>query len=75
VERARLGLSDDQLSPYYWVDDLIKCVPHAPELSARVTRINVDAAPLNQRILIDHSSRAPEGEQPMSTPDFKPLME
>ncbi len=62
-------------APRYLVDDLIKCVPHAPELSARVARINVDTAPLNQRILIDYSGRAPEGEQPMSTPDFKPLME
>lgn len=62
-------------APRYLVDDLINCVPHAPELSARVARINADAAPLNQRILIDYAGRAPMGTQPMSTPDFKPLME
>lgn len=62
-------------APRYLVDDLINCVPHAPELRARVARINTDAAPLNQRILIDYAGRAPKGTQPMSTPGFKPLME
>ena len=62
-------------APRYLVDDLINCVPQAPELTARVARINADAAPLNQRILIDYAGRAPKGTQPMSTPDFKPLME
>jgi hypothetical protein len=62
-------------APRYLVEDLINCVPHAPELSAKVARINVDAAPLNQRILIDYSGRAPKGTQPMSTPDFKPLLD
>jgi hypothetical protein len=62
-------------APRYLVEDLINCVPHAPELSARVARINADAAPLNQRILIDYTGRAPKGTQPMSTPDFKPLLD
>jgi len=62
-------------APRYLVDDLIQCVPHAPELSAKVARINVDAAPMNQRILIDYKGRAPQGTQPMSTPDFKPLLD
>lgn len=62
-------------APRYLVDDLIKCVPHAPEISARVARINADAAPLNQRYLIDYAGRAPKGTQPMSTPDFLPLVE
>lgn len=62
-------------APRYLVEDLINCVPNAPELSARVARINTDAAPLNQRILIDYAGRAPKGTQPMSTPDFKPLLD
>lgn len=62
-------------APRYLVDDLIKCVPSAPELSARIARINADSAPLNQRILIDYAGRTPLDHQPMSTPDFKPLME
>ncbi|MDX2227512.1 MAG: DNA-binding protein [Verrucomicrobiae bacterium] len=62
-------------APRYLVDDLINSVPHAPEMSARIARINADGAPLNQRILIDYKGRAPQGEQPMSSPDFKPLMD
>lgn len=62
-------------APRYLVEDLINCVPHAPELSARVARINAATAPLNQRILIDYTGRAPKGTQPMSTPDFKPLLD
>ena len=62
-------------APRYLVEDLIACVPNAPELSAKVARINADAAPLNQRILIDYAGRAPRGTQPMSTPDFSPLLE
>jgi len=62
-------------APRYLVDDLIHCVPNAPELSAKVARINAAAAPLNQRILIDYAGRAPKGTQPMSTPDFKPLLD
>lgn len=62
-------------APRYLVDDLIRCVPQAPELSAKVARINVATAPLNQRILVDYHGRAPRGTQPMSTPDFQPLLE
>jgi hypothetical protein len=61
-------------APRYLVEDLIRCVPHAPELSATVARVNLDAAPLNQRFLIDYHGRGPKGEQPMSTPDFEPLL-
>lgn len=62
-------------APRYLVEDLITCVPNAPELSATVARINDDSAPLNQRLLIDYKGRAPQGKQPMSTPDFTPLLE
>ena len=62
-------------APRYLVEDLINCVPQAPEISARIARINADSAPLNQRFLIDYNGRAPQGMQPMSTPDFKPLLD
>lgn len=62
-------------APRYLVEDLINCVPHAPELTARVARINLNSAPLNQRILIDYTGRAPSGTQPMSTPDFRTLLD
>jgi len=61
-------------APRYLVDDLVRCVPNAPELSAVVARINPDAAPFNQRIMIDYTGRAPAGQEPMSTPDFQPLI-
>ncbi len=62
-------------APRYLVQDLIKCVPNAPQISAKIARINVDGAPLNQRFLIDYAGRAPAGMQPMSTPDFTPLLD
>lgn len=60
-------------APRYLVDDLIRCVPHAPELSAKVVRVNPSPAPVNQRILVEYTGRAAEGTEPMSTPDFQPL--
>lgn len=61
-------------APRYLVEDLITCVPIAPELSARVARINTEGAPLNQRILIDYTGRTLQGRQPMSSPNFTPLL-
>lgn len=61
-------------SPRYLVEDLVRCVPFAPELSARVGRVNSDDAPFNQRVMIDYTGRMPEGHEPMSTPDFQPLV-
>jgi hypothetical protein len=62
-------------APRYLVDDIIQCVRHAPDLSARISRINDDSAPLNQRYLVDYTGRAPQGSEPMSTPDFQPLVD
>jgi hypothetical protein len=61
-------------APRYLVDDLLICMPNAPELNAHVARINAEGAPLNQRYLIDFHGRAPKGMEPMSTPDFLPLL-
>lgn len=62
-------------APRYLVEDLIACVPQAPALAAKVVRINADDAPLNQRFLIDYAGRTAKGSQPMSTPDFTPLLD
>jgi hypothetical protein len=62
-------------APRYLVEDLVTGAPNAPALEAKVARMNDEAAPLNQRILIDYSGRAPSGKQPMSTPDFTPLLD
>lgn len=62
-------------APRYLVSDIINCVPNAPDVSATIARVNDDAAPLNQRFLIDYRGKTMEGMQPMSTPDFKPLLD
>lgn len=62
-------------APRYLIEDLISSVPNAPELSAEVARVNLESAPLNKKILIDFSGKAPADHQPMSTPDFRPLVE
>lgn len=62
-------------APRYLVEDLISAVPNAPELTAQVARVNLEGAPINKRILIDYTGRVPADHQPMSTPDFRPLMD
>ena len=79
VTRLAVTLSTEEYqmigwTPRYLVDDLIRCVPNAPELSATVARINSNDAPLNQRILIDFHGRTQDGTELMATPDFRPLV-
>lgn len=62
-------------APRYLVEDLISAVPNAPELTAEVARVNLDGAPSNKRILIDYTGRVPKDHEPMSTPDFRPLLD
>lgn len=62
-------------APRYLVADILNCVPNAPDVSARIVRINSSEAPLNQRLMIEYTGRAARGEQPMSTPDFIPLLD
>ncbi|MES1147334.1 MAG: hypothetical protein ABUL49_01140, partial [bacterium] len=59
-------------APRYLVEDLVKCFANATELVAKVVRNNGDAAPINQRVMIEFSGHAPAGTQPMSTSDFLP---
>jgi len=62
-------------APRYLVDDLLTCLPEAPDLTAKVFQVNRDHAPLNQAILIDYHGRAPEGCELMASPDFRPLID
>ncbi len=61
-------------APRYLIGDLIASLARNPEIEAKVARVNVDA-PLNQRVLIEYNGRMPEGVEPMSGPDFKPLID
>lgn len=70
--------SDDYVmvgwAPRYLVDDLVKCIPQAPEIEATVVKVNHTHAPLNQSILVEYSGKAPKDHQLMSSPDFTPLI-
>jgi len=61
-------------APRYLVEDLVKCIPMAPEIEATVAKVNAEHAPLNQSLLVEYSGRAPENYHLMSTPDFSPLV-
>jgi len=61
-------------APRYLVDDLVKCIPNAPEIEACVAKVNRGHAPLNQSLLVEYSGRAPEDYALMSSPDLSPLV-
>lgn len=61
-------------APRYLADDLINCIPNAPEIEATVVKVNHGHAPLNQSILIEYKGIASEDHHLMSTPDFAPLI-
>lgn len=61
-------------APRYLVDDLVTCIPRAPEIEATVVKVNHLHAPLNQSILVEYTGRAPENHHLMSSPDFTPLI-
>ena len=71
-------LSDDYVmvgwAPRYLVEDLVTCIPKAPEIEATVVKVNHVHAPLNQSILVEYSGRAPKNHLLMSSPDFTPLI-
>lgn len=45
-----------------------------PELEARVIRVNPPPAPANRRLLVELTGKLPEDAEPMSGPDFIPLV-
>jgi len=61
-------------APRYLVDDLTRCIPQAPEIEAKVIKVNKDNAPLNQSLLVEYAGRALDGVDLMSSPDFQPLV-
>lgn len=61
-------------APRYLVEDLITCIPKAPEIDATVVKVNGGHAPLNQSLLIEYSGRAPDTCHLMSSGDFSPLV-
>lgn len=61
-------------APRYLVDDLVKCIPKAPEIEVSVVKVNHLHAPLNQSLLVEYAGKAPENHHLMSSPDFTPLI-
>lgn len=60
-------------TPRYLVQDLVTAMTESPTYSARVVRLNPQPAPSEQRVLIEMRGHWGEHE-PMSNPDFKPLV-
>ena len=62
-------------TPRYLVNDLVKAMAESPgDYRARVVRVNPLPAPSKQRVLIEMSGHWDEHE-PMSSEDFRPLVE
>lgn len=62
-------------APRYLVEDLVKAMAESPwNYRARVVRVNPLPAPSKQRVLIEMKARWDEHE-PMSSEDFRPLVE
>lgn len=62
-------------TPQYLAEDLAASVPRcAGEFAAHVARVNPPPAPASQRVLIELSGNW-NGHEPMSGPDFQPLVD
>lgn len=62
-------------TPQYLAEDLAASVPQcAGEFAARVARVNPSPVPASQRVLIELSGNW-NGHEPMSGPDFQPLVD
>lgn len=62
-------------TPRYLVMDLIKAIGEGPaEIKAEVLQVNPPPAPYNQRVLVKLEGRFPAGLEPMTSPEFEPLM-
>lgn len=80
VTRLALALHTDDYqmvgwAPRYLVRDLMQTVSESPMLSAHVVKVNEGPAPLNRRVLVEMTGHANEDFDPMTTPDFRPLVE
>ena len=61
-------------APRYLVDDLVTCIPKAPEIEVTVVKVNHLHAPLNQSLLVEYAGKTPANHHLMSSPDFTPLV-
>ncbi len=61
-------------APRYLVDDLVLCIPKAPEIAVTVIKVNSIHAPLNQSLLVEYRGLSPKTHDLMSSPDFTPLI-
>lgn len=62
-------------TPQYLAEDLAASVPQCTgEFAARVARVNPPPVPASQRVLIELSGNW-NGHEPMSGPDFQPLVD
>jgi hypothetical protein len=80
VTRLALALHTDDYqmvgwAPRYLVKDIMESVSKSPVLAAHVVKVNEGPAPLNRRVLVEMSGRANDGFDPMTTPDFRPLIQ
>ncbi|GAA5147995.1 hypothetical protein GCM10023213_43530 [Prosthecobacter algae] len=80
VTRLALALHTDDYhmigwAPRYLVSDLMHSVSESPILNARVIKINEGPAPLNRRVLVEMRGCAGDDFEPMTSPDFRPLIQ
>lgn len=61
-------------APRYLVEDLVSCIPNAPEIEATVVKNNGINAPRNQSLLIEYAGKAPTDHKLMASADFTPLI-
>ncbi len=64
-------------TPRYFVDDLVKGMAESPKpgYSAKVVRVNPMPVPSNRRVLVELQGCWDKGYEPMSGPDFEPMVE
>lgn len=61
-------------TPRYLVRDLIKVLEDPAHITAKVVKVNPSPAPSRMRILVELEGRWPEGYEPMSSPEFQPIV-
>jgi len=71
-------LSDDYYmigwTPRYLVPDFLECIVSTPLREASIVKVNPSPAPAHRRLLLELSGKMPPEHEPMSTPDFRPLV-
>lgn len=79
-EAIQLQTADDYCmigwAPRYLVSDLLQAISESTTaIHAHVVQINPAPLPSNQRALIELAGKFPQGREPMSAPDFQPLVQ